>query len=1109
MMTEPGRYDRYPGARPFLDTATDRWLFHGRDREIDDLFYQVLSADLLVLFGKSGLGKSSLLQAGVFPRLRERDLLPLPVRLNRVELPPLELFTTAIEDACRTAGIDYTPGEAGSLWEFFKTAVFWRGETVQTPVLVLDQFEEIFTLQSPDNRRWLARELGELVGVGLPQGLRTRLQAGEELPYSEKPPAVKVILSLREEYLGALQELAAEIPPILEKRFRLTAMNREQARLAVEEPARLTREGLVVATRPFRYEADAVAEMLAVLGGKTGEIEPFQLQVLCREIEQRVAQAQAKGQNDVVVGREFVGGRARMEAILKGLYEDAVRQFPSRKKRKRVRELCERGLLISGSRCMLPEKKIGDDYMVGTDDLQALVENRLLRKEERSGLPYYELSHDSLIKPILKSRQDRRERRLRWGTGVILAVVSCILGIGGYQSLQHRAMEAGARLQEQAAACEDEGDRLKGEGNSGAATAKYQETLKILRESISQSPNDTVFQDQLALDFQRIGEKLAASGDGAGALAAYEKSAGICEDLAGRQPDVPSWLLGTIDGFVRIGDARLENGDFGGAESAYQQYLKIYQKLAERDPTNTKWRRQLGISYNLVGIGRMVKGDLEGAKEAYQRFHEISSVLAAKDPNNTEWQRDLGISYICIGNLRKKNHKFSEAEEAYERGLGIFRELTKQDPNNTDWQRDLVTSYGRIGDLQREKGVPDAALEAYRQAHEISSMLAEKTPNNTELQWDLRASYNRIGDLLQEGGDPERAVEAYREALKVASKVALKGTTRFSRLGPEDTLPKQNLGESYKIIGDALKKRGDPQGAKEAYRQALEILSEVAGEYPDTPQWQDAMEETCRNLGDVLMGSGDLKGAEEAYQKALNITSELAAKYPDNPQRQDAMAQSYRNIGQVRKETGNFEGAEEAYQKALKITSELAVKYPNNNGWYWNLAETYDYLGQAREARNDLEGAEDSYREALKISAEQASKEPGSAEWQWELGKILSRIGDVRKAKEAEDAYQQSLKVFSKLTTRGPRKTQWQADMGQIYVNLGDVRRERRNLKGAEEAYRQALSIFSELASKDPNNTEWRRELGMSYRKIGDIRKARGDLKGALDAFDKALTNLE
>ena len=68
MNTTPPRHDRYPGVRPFADSEADQRVFFGRGREIHELFHQIHTTNLLVLFGKSGLGKTSLLQAGLFPR---------------------------------------------------------------------------------------------------------------------------------------------------------------------------------------------------------------------------------------------------------------------------------------------------------------------------------------------------------------------------------------------------------------------------------------------------------------------------------------------------------------------------------------------------------------------------------------------------------------------------------------------------------------------------------------------------------------------------------------------------------------------------------------------------------------------------------------------------------------------------------------------------------------------------------------------------------------------------------------------------------------------------------------------------------------------------------
>jgi hypothetical protein len=94
--------DRYPGAQPFSDTHVDPLRFFGREEDTRALLHQLLGEDLLVLFAKPGLGKMSLLQASLFPRLREdepgllQDLTP--------EIPSI------LQHRFRLTGLSHEPG---------------------------------------------------------------------------------------------------------------------------------------------------------------------------------------------------------------------------------------------------------------------------------------------------------------------------------------------------------------------------------------------------------------------------------------------------------------------------------------------------------------------------------------------------------------------------------------------------------------------------------------------------------------------------------------------------------------------------------------------------------------------------------------------------------------------------------------------------------------------------------------------------------------------------------------------------------------------------------------------------------------------------------------
>src|SRR6185503_14713494 len=137
------RDNPWPGLESFEENARD--YFHGREAEAEDLLRRVIDAPLTVLFGKSGLGKTSLLKAGLFPRLREKHFLPVHVRLDvRPGAPPLiEQLRHDLRAEIERERVD-APSfvERETLWEYLHRAdlELWSQQNYPlTPVLVLDQ----------------------------------------------------------------------------------------------------------------------------------------------------------------------------------------------------------------------------------------------------------------------------------------------------------------------------------------------------------------------------------------------------------------------------------------------------------------------------------------------------------------------------------------------------------------------------------------------------------------------------------------------------------------------------------------------------------------------------------------------------------------------------------------------------------------------------------------------------------------------------------------------------------------------------------------------------------------------------------------------------------
>jgi WD40 repeat protein len=395
----------WPGLQPFEENARD--YFHGRDAEAQELVRRVIGAPLTVLFGKSGLGKTSLLKAGLFPRLRAKQFLPVYVRLDiRPDAPPLaEQLRDALRATCRSERVDapaFTPGE--TLWEYLHRSglELWSAENYQlTPILVVDQFEEQFTLgeRLPEAVDRFRIDLGDLIENRIPAPVTALLGANaaevERLDLRAMPH--KLIISLREDFLPHLEAWRREIPSLGRVRVRLLPMSPEQALSAVYDTApHLMDKATAQKIVEFVAAAQVTGAEATAADGTSSEIEPALLSLFCRGLND-----QRKRQRKPNFDAALLDGAG--QSIISDYYASCVESLPDAARRFIETELItEKGFRNSYA------KEDAVPARLTQDQLNLLIQRRLLRVEERYGAERIELTHDLLTRAVREHRDRRR-----------------------------------------------------------------------------------------------------------------------------------------------------------------------------------------------------------------------------------------------------------------------------------------------------------------------------------------------------------------------------------------------------------------------------------------------------------------------------------------------------------------------------------------------------------------------------------------------------------------------------------------------------------------------------------------------------------------------------
>jgi WD40 repeat protein len=402
-----GALSPYKGLSPFQDSDRDVPFFFGRDRERELVEANLMASRLTVLYGETGVGKSSLLRAGVAHHLRSLARGNLEARgepglavvvFDSWRDDPVQALRAAVADAVTSAlGGSLTPADEGGR-SLGDALGMWQELLGGDLYVILDQAEEYFLYHGGENGS--GTFAAEFPAVVNDADLRANF-----------------ILAVRDDSLAKLDAFRRRIPNVFGNYLRLEHLDRDAARAAIVEPVaeynRLVGPENAVTIEPELV--DAVLEQVVtgkVDVGQTGRgtiesangdvrIETPYLQLVLRRLwdEERGA-----GAHELRLATlERLGGA---EQIVQDHVERALSDL-SPEEKDVAAALFDHLITPSGTKIAHEASDLAEYAGTTTREvmpvLTTLGEERILRSVEGSGGrdSRYEIFHDVLAEPIL------------------------------------------------------------------------------------------------------------------------------------------------------------------------------------------------------------------------------------------------------------------------------------------------------------------------------------------------------------------------------------------------------------------------------------------------------------------------------------------------------------------------------------------------------------------------------------------------------------------------------------------------------------------------------------------------------------------------------------
>jgi energy-coupling factor transporter ATP-binding protein EcfA2 len=350
----------------FLDSYTkeDKDIFFGREAEVEDVYTKVFQGKILLVYGASGTGKSSLISCGLANKFQDSDWLPVEIRRG------MDINDSVRQQLEKKMLTPVASSKNISIPKLLKSIYLDHFKPI---FLVFDQFEELFIFGDRDEWEKFIKTVREVIDSDL---------------------QVRFIFIVRGEYLEYLTDFEETLPEIFSNRIRIEKMTRANAVRCVTGPCQTA--GIIV-------EDHFPENLLTKLSPSKTEIELTYLQVFLDRIYKK---AQGQGNGEITFSNKLLDELGNVGDVLSQFLDEQIELIPDSEK---ALSLLKAFVSTDATKKQVTIQQVSDFLRTIGQDLdekeidriiQELVNRRILK--DKNETDQYELRHDSIAAKIFE-----------------------------------------------------------------------------------------------------------------------------------------------------------------------------------------------------------------------------------------------------------------------------------------------------------------------------------------------------------------------------------------------------------------------------------------------------------------------------------------------------------------------------------------------------------------------------------------------------------------------------------------------------------------------------------------------------------------------------------